>query len=79
MLLQERKVDVLERETPCLSLLDAGQCMLLVSQVTIFMNELLILWDSENNLEFAVLGEHMSLLVDVNTDLMNVSFLFCFT
>lgn len=33
-----KKIDVLERETPCLSLLDAGQCMHLIFQVTIFLN-----------------------------------------
>lgn len=39
----------------------------------------LTLRDSENNLEFAMLGECMSLLIDVTTDdIMNVSFLFCF-
>lgn len=66
-----------ERETPYLSLLDAGQCMHLISQVTTFMNKPLILRDSEKSLGFAVLGERMSLPIDVNTDIMNVSFLFC--
>lgn len=29
-------------------------------------------------MEFAVLDEHMLFLIDVNTDIMNVSLLFCF-
>lgn len=49
-----------------------------VCQVTIFMNKPSILLDSETNLEFAMLGECMLFLIDVNTDIMNVSFLFCF-
>lgn len=41
-------------------------------------NKPLILGDSEKNSEFAVLGEGVLLLIDVNTDTMHVSFLFCF-
>lgn len=52
--------------------------MHLISQVTIFMNKPLILRGSESYSEFAMLVELVSLLIDVNTDITNVSFLFCF-